>query len=84
MAKRNKSDEIQPIHITARVPNLYAYEPGMLRTGEYIELLPDNLYKGLQPTLANDYLLWDGFYFLARPLSCNLRAFGSQRTALSG
>lgn len=68
MAKRNKSDEIEAINIKAIVPAEYAENARILRPDDFIELLPESLYLGIQPTLAKDHLCWDGFYFLARPL----------------
>lgn len=46
MAKRRKSDPIEPINID-----------GMIYPGEFSDIIPENIYKALQPTLANDWLI---------------------------
>ncbi len=61
MAKRRKSDPIEPINVD-----------GIIYPGEFSDILPENIYKALQPTLANDWLFIVGttgdFYLPARPL----------------
>ena len=58
--KRKSYEDPEPIHIDAL--------PAYGHTGPAFDILPRDLYEGLNDTLAHDWLAWQGFHIPARIL----------------